>query len=593
MTKYIVGKNPCKRCRKNGRDTSGNNFHYYGEGLGGYCHACFYTELSDEQKEQKGIDKYEYQDSEVSTKEIITPEEIEAIKEYTGTSGKGQRGITDETYKAYACRFKYNEETAEVVEHYYPYTQDYKAAGFKVRSTPVKDFYSVGKIGKNSELFGQWKWKDHQAKYVLLCAGEIDAMSAFQMLENYRVGKGSDFDATPVVSSAIGESGSFKQVQLQYAWLNQAQRIVVCYDNDDAGREAVKKLVDVLPKNKMFVMKLTLKDANEYLTKGKEKQFLRAFFDAVPYSPDGIVGSSSLGQKIREAAAIPKIPLPPFMHKVQKAMAAGIPLGVIVNLGSASGTGKSTIADECAYFWVFNSPHKIGVLSLESDSGQYGTKILSRHVGRKIDLIESVEDKLSFLNSPEVLRREEELWKQPDGTDRWHLIEDRDGGLESIKSLIMELIVSCECKVIIIDPLQDLMDGLSNEEQAVFQRWMKGILKSHGVTFININHTRKTPQGGKQGSTGADLHEEDFLGSSSIFKSAACNLLFTRNKEADEDLEKNTTYMKMTKCRWSGNTGMVGQYYYDNATHTLYDKDDWLGLKGMSFGSETFKPNKA
>lgn len=573
---HKVGKNPCPRCRANGKDKSGNNFEYYGEGLGGWCFSCGYTILSDERKEELGIGKWEYNDEEVMTKEIITKEELEEIKSYTSTQGKGQRGITDETYKAYACRFKYDETTGEVAEVFYPYTQDYVAAGYKVRKTPVKDFYSVGKIGKNSELFGQWKWKDTHGKYVLLCAGELDALSAYQILENYRQGKNSDFDPTPVVSSAIGETGSYKQVQLQYAWLNQFDRIIVCYDNDAAGKEAVKNLVDVLPKGKMFVMKISLKDANKYLEEKKEKQFLRAFFDAPAYSPDGIVGSGSLGSKVREAALVPKIPLPPFMHKVQKQMAGGIPLGVIVNLGSASGTGKSTFIDEIVYYLVFESPHRVGVLSLESDAGQYGTKVLSRHMGRKIDLIESVEEKIAYLDSPDVLAKEQELWKLPDGADRWHLIDDRDGGLESVKNLIMELIISCGCKVIIIDPLQDLMDGLPNEEQAVFQRWMKGLVKSHMVTFVNINHTRKTPSGGKQGSTGAELHEEDFQGSSSIFKSAACNLLFTRNKEADNEVDKNTTLMKMTKCRWTGATGISGAYYYDNESHTLHDKDDWL-----------------
>jgi archaellum biogenesis ATPase FlaH len=576
---YVIGKNSCPfpKCG------SSDGFHWYGEGKGGFCYSCSKSVLSDDRKAELAINNYEYDDKEVMTKDIITQDELFDLKEYTGTFGKGQRGITDETYKAYACRFKYSEETSEITEVFYPYTEGYKAAGFKVRKTPVKEFYSVGKIGKNSELFGQWKWKDHSAKYVLLCAGEVDAMSAFQMLEDYRKSKGGDYDSTPVVSSAIGESGSYKQVQLQYNWINQAQRCIVCYDNDDAGREAIKKLVDVIPKGKMFVMNLSLKDANEYLMKGKEKQFLRAFFDAPAYSPDGILGSGGLGQAVRAAAETPKIPLPPFMHRVQKQMAGGIPLGVIVNLGSASGTGKSTFSDEIVYFLIFNSPYKVGVLSLESDAGNYGTKVLSRHVGRKIDLIESVEEKIAFLDSPEVLAKEETLWKLPDGTDRWFLIDDRDGGIESVKKLIMELVISCECKLILIDPLQDLTDGLTNDEQAVFQRWMKGLVKSHGVTFLNINHTRKTPSGGKQGSTGADLHEEDFQGSSSIFKSAACNLLFSRNKEATEDIEKNTTLMKMTKCRWTGSTGMSGEYYYNNSTHTLHDKLDWLEANPSSF----------
>lgn len=568
---FVEGKQACPfpKCG------SSDGFHWYGKGNGGFCYSCQKSILSDERKAELGVDVYEYDDKEVMTKELITEDELTAVKGYTGIRGMDQRGITDETYKAYAVRFKYDEESGDVAEHFYPYTEGYKAAGFKVRKVPVKDFYSVGRIGKNSELYGQWKWKEHQAKYVLICAGEIDAMSAFQMLENYRKTKGSDFDATPVVSSAIGESGSYKQIQQQYEWLNQAQRCVVCYDNDDAGREAVKKLVNVIPKGKMFVMKLTLKDANEYLVKGKEKQFLRAFFDAPAYSPDGIVGSGSLSAKIREEASIPKIPLPPFMHRVQKQMAGGIPLGRIVNLGSASGTGKSTFIDEMIYYWIFNSPHRIGILSLEADGAQMGTKLLSRHLGRKIDLIESVEEKLAYLDSAAVLVAEEELLKLPDGTDRFHLIEDRDGGLESIKELIMELIVSCECKVVCIDPLQDLMDGLTNEVQSVFQRWLKGLVKSHNITFININHVRKSQQGGKQGSTGGDLHEEDFQGSSSIFKSAACNLLFSRNKESEDPIEKNTTYMKMTKCRWTGSTGMSGAYYYDNSSHTLHDKEDW------------------
>lgn len=571
----MATKEACPRCQAKGNDSSGDNLINYGEGMGSYCFSCGYSVMSDARKAELGVDKYEYDDKEVMTKELITPSELEQVKGYTGTQGHGQRGITDETYKAYAVRFKYDEESGDVVEHFYPYTEGYKAAGFKVRKVPVKDFYSVGRIGKNSELYGQWKWKEHQAKYVLLCAGEVDAMSAFQMLENYRKSKDGDF-VVPVVSSAIGESGSYKQIQQQYAWLDQATRIVVCYDNDDAGKDAVKKLVDVIPKGKMFVMKLSLKDANEYLTKGKEKQFVSAFFSATAYSPDGIIGSDGLMDSILEQVQIPKIPLPPFMHRVQKQMAGGIPLQTITCLGSASGTGKSTFIDEMVYYWVFNSPHKVGILSLESDGSQYGIKMLSRHVGRKIDLIESVEEKLEFLNQPEVAQAADQLFKNDDGTPRWYLIEERDGGLESVKSLIMQLVIQCGCRVICVDPVQDLLEGTSNEEQGLFMKWLKGMVKSHSCSFVLINHVRKSTGGQKANSTGADIHEEDFAGSSTLFKSAACNLLFTRNKEADEELEKNTTYMKMSKCRWTGNTGMSGQYYYDNSEHKLYDKQDWL-----------------
>ncbi len=578
----MATKEACPKCQSKGLDTSQDNLINYGEGQGKYCFSCGYSVMSNKRREELGVDNYEYDDREIMTKEIITDEEIEAIKEYTGVKGQNSRGITDETYKAYACRFKYNETSGDVEEVFYPYTQDYKAAGYKVRKTPIKDFYSVGKIGKNSELFGQWKWKEHNSRDVLLCAGELDTLAAHQMLENYRKSKNGDF-VTPVVSSAIGESGSYKQVQLQYEWLDKATRVIVCYDNDEAGKEAVKKLVGVLPKNKMYVMRLSLKDAQEYLEKGKEKQFISAFFSAPAYSPDGIVGSGELMASIKEQAAIPKIPLPSFMHKVQKQMAGGIPLGVMCNLASASGTGKSTFIDEIVYYLIFNSPHKVGVITLESDKAQYGIKMLSRHVGQKIDLIESVEDKLAFLESESTEAAATELFKMPDGSDRFKIIEDRDGGLSSIKALIMELIIACDCKVIICDPISDLTEGLANEEQASFCKWMKGVLKSHGVTFLNVCHVRKSSGNQKANSTGADMHEEDIFGSGSLIKSSACNLLFTRNKEADDEVERNTTYMKMSKCRWSGVTGMSGQYYYDNTVHKLYDKDDWLMANPVSF----------
>ena len=40
-------------------------------------------------------------------------------------------------------------------------------------------------------------------------------------------------------------------------------------------------------------------------------------------------------------------------------------------------------------------PHMIGIVSLESDSGQYGIKILSRHISNKIELLES-DDAMHF-----------------------------------------------------------------------------------------------------------------------------------------------------------------------------------------------------
>lgn len=568
----------CPRCARNGKDTAKDNLQVYGEGQGAYCHSCTFTILSDEERANRGIDDEDEEDELVATREPITDEENAQIKGYTGLKSKGWRGIDDETNKFFGVRYTYDDETGEPDAQYVPTTIDGKLVGYKVRTFP-KDFSGpVGVVGKDCDLVGQFRFPNG-GRTVVIVGGEVDQLSAYQMLADYQSSKG--YEAVPVVSPTVGETGCVKQIQAQYEWFNKFDKIIIGMDNDAAGEVALHKLAKVLPKNKVYVAKWSKKDPNAMLTSGMEKQFVNDYFKAKPYTPDGIVGSSGLGDKIREAAGMKKIPLPPFMHKLQQMMAGGFPLKTIINLGSASGTGKSTIVDEMTYFWIFNSPYKVGIVTLESDSGQYGTKLLSRHVGRKIDLIEDETDKLAYLDTPYVTEKEKELYFMPDGTDRFYLIEDRDGGLDSMKAKIEELIIACGCQLIILDPLQDILDGMSNEEQAVFLKWMKGMLKSHDVTFINVNHVRKSGGGQKANSTGADLFEEDMQGSSSIFKSGACNLLFTRNKEAEDEIERNTTKMKASKIRWTGKTGVAGEYYYSNETHTMWDKTDWLSKNGV------------
>ena len=573
-------KGACVRCQSEGRDRSGDNAHYYGldengKHKGCHCFSCGFSIPSEEHMEKSGF-VYEYNEEFDNMGSLFNNEIHNQIKSETGVDTKGYRGIRTDISKWFGVRYQYSEEDGSVVKSLYPCTKNYEITGYKVRNHP-KDFRgAIGEVGADCDLFMQFRFKTHSG-IILIVGGEIDALSSFQMLKDAQ--KDNRFDPVAVVSSTIGETSAAKQVQKQYEWFSSAKKIIVAMDSDEAGKRATEAIVEVLPKGRVHVMSLRYKDPNEYLMNGKVNEFISDFWAAKPYTPGNVVGSSSLSEKIMEAATLEKIPLPPFMHKVQKLMAGGIPLSKIVNLGSFSGAGKSTIADECVYFWAFNSPYKIGVVSLESDAGEYGTKLLSRHIGRKIDLISDVSEKVEFLKSEFVQRKQEELFYK-DGQDRFMLIDERDGGLESLKKQVDNLVIKCDCKVIILDPLQDILDGLSNVDQAVFMKWQKGLVKSHKVTFININHVRKSSGGSQANSTGASIHEEDFSGSSSIFKSAACNLLFTRNKEAECPIERNTTIMKMTKCRWTGRTDpSAGKYFYDNETHTLYDFDDYMGQR--------------
>ena len=571
MDGYRVGKNPCPSCG------SSDALHWYGEGDGAFCFSCGYSILSDAKREELGLNDYVYEEG-VMTKECITKEEVEKLKGYTGTDGKGSRKITNETYKAYATRFKYSEMDGEVVETYYPYFENGVVSGFKVRIANPKDFRSTGKIGKDSDLFGQWKWKNGGGKYVVLCAGEVDCMSAYQMLEDYRKSRGSDFDAIPCVSSGIGESGSYKQVQKHYEWINSYERVVVVYDQDDAGHKAVEKLAEVIPKGKMFVVTLPLKDVNEMLDKGKEKQFIRCFYDAKPYTPTGVVGSSQLYEAILEEAKVKKLEFPPFMAKLNDMTAGGVSLGTIGTISASTGQGKSSIVNECVFHWLFNSPHKIGVVSMEQNKGQYGELMLSRYLKKKLGKM-NPEEKLVYLQTPEVVAAQKDLFINDDGVDRWMVVDDRDGDVDSLKDAIEKLIIACNCKVVVIDTISDMFDGLSTDEQAVLMKWQKSIVNRYNVAIINISHQRKAASGEKDGGQGAMGNESSLHGTSTLIKSSAWILMLARDKMSEDPVTRNTTRLGLPKNRGAGETGDAGSLYYDNITHTLHDLDEWMSKK--------------
>ena len=592
MIEYVVGKNPCPRCRRNGRDAAGNNYHHYGDGLGGHCFSCGYTVPSDEHKEEMGWEDDE-EEEEVVTREAITAEQNEEIKGYTSTKGKGYRGIRDETNKFFGVRYAYDEETGEPCKQYFPTTINGKLVGYRTRVFP-KDFSNpIGKVGKEVDMVGEFRFTNHK-RICMIVGGETKLLNTYQMLRDYQEERGKEeYESVAVVCSTLGEGGAWKQVQARYEFFNQFEKIIVCLDADEAGREGAEKICKVLPKGRAFLMSMRYKDADDYVKAGKEKEFIQDWWNAKPWTPSGIIGSGDLSARVREEISTEKVPFPPFMKEMNEMTAGGISLGKIVNLTSGSGIGKTTWVDTMIYHWIFNSPHKIGVVSMELNAGQYGLSMLSRHIGRKISNIQSREEQRKFLEQEWVKEKERELYFHEDGSHRWHLVDDRDGSLDEIKALIEQLIISMDVKVIILDVLSDILDGLSNEEQALFMKWQKSIVKRYGVTFFNVNHTKKNTGGGSA-SRGGMPDEEDIIGSSTIYKSASINLLLQRDKMAENEIDRNTTKAFLSKNRDNGVTGPAGEFMYDNETHQLVNKVDWLAKQppvDFEKKEEGFKPN--
>lgn len=517
------------------------------------------------------ISEEEKQERKTMSKELITAEENEELKSKTKLSGANYRGISDEVLKFYGCRTEFDDD-GDVHARYYPYTIEGELSGYKVRKHPKIFGGNIGNTGKDCQMYGQFRFASG-GKYLLIVEGEEDCHAAYQMFLEYSRSKDSEF-VTAVVSVGQGVA-SHKQVAANYEFFNKFDNIVLGLDADEAGSEGIEKIVAALPKGKVKIATWNkkLKDPNNYLEEGQQKLFIRDFYAAEAYVPVGVVGSSHLYDRMLQKSGQPKVPFPPLLEELNKMFVGGLSLGYIINIASDTGVGKTTIVNELIYYWIFHSPHKVGILSMELDDAQYAEVMLSRHIEKKLALMPD-DQKKDFIRTDGFKKASDELFKNEDGSDRFFLVDDRDGSVEDLQNAIEQLIIGANCKVIVIDVLQDVLDGLSNEEQAVFMKWAKSMIKSHGVLFIFINHKRKSTAGE---SGGVGMNESDIHGSSTIIKSAGVNILMGRDKMSSDDIIRNTTVLGVSKNRMCGLTGPAGALYYVNEEHKLYNFNEYFG----------------
>lgn len=563
----------------------------YADGGGAHCFSCSYTEMSEDYKEQLdskqsksknrvkstiGKDMEQLSNEVKSNKPVITEEETKAIKDNTSIAGNDFRSIRDDTYKVFGVRHGYAEDTGEVVEQYYPVTQDGQLVGWKIREVP-KNFRSKGRTGADCELFMAFKF-NRGGKYVVICEGEVCSLSAYQMLKDYNTKRGSDFEIA-VVSPTTG-ANSQKQIANNYKFLDKFDNIILAMDNDKAGQDAIEKIIPVLPKGKVKIMSLRFKDHNEYLEKGKEKEYVNDFYAAKPYVPVGVLASTGIYERMLEQVLQEKIELPPVFSKLNNMLGGGLTLGHAYTCSGVTGGGKTSLTNEMIYHWIFNSPYMVGIVSLELSASQYGEALLSRHLQNKIAKMKPSE-KMEFLKSDKVREAAKELFERPDGTPRFMLVDDRDSSLEQLQETIEEMVICSGVRLVVVDPWTDIgVDGLTIDEQAVAMKWIKSMIKSHNSSFFLINHVRKFQSGQKDQSAGAMISEADIIGSSTIAKSSSANILLVRDKMNEDNVIRNTTRIFLSKNRLLSETGPAGAVYYDADHHTLHELDGWMEENG-------------
>lgn len=582
-----VGKTACPKCREEGNDTSGDNLKIFqdedGSPAGAYCFACDYKVLPDNFDPSKynsgeNLEKQKERKLSKIEKNKITKEENEEVKSITFFPDR-HRAIKKNTFRAYGVRFS-QDENDKLLEQFYPNTKDGQLVGYKIRTLP-KDFSQapIGVFNDQCDMFGSHLAEKCSKHSIVIAGGENDALAGYQMLLDYQKQNGkTNYDPTLVVSSCVGEGSAYKQIRANYEFFSQYKKIIVALDNDAAGRKGVEKILRILPKNKVFIMNMRHGDCHEYLEKGDQSGFISDFFNARPYTPEGVYCAADLYNEALDFVSQSRISLPDFMVEVNDKLCGGVVRGSIVIVAGGTSSGKTTINDQMTAEWIMNSDERICVLSLEASAGQYSTNLLSYASGIRFAKIRNQEDRVAMMMSKKAVEASDRLYKRDDEQRLW-VIDDRGAELNHVQDRVEEIVKSMGVTMLIIDVTSDLLDGLSLSEAQDHMSWQKKFTKETGVTIVNVVHLRKTASGNKSYSQGALPTEDDLMGTSSLQKSASLIILIGRDKLHDDEIIRNSPVIIIPKNRGVGDTGKAGALYYIGDEHKLVNFKEHHGME--------------
>lgn len=209
-----------------------------------------YAEAIRQAKEFLGVQEDEHSLTQVAREAYIKPRKDKAkgFDEFSPAYSymTSDRRIMPEVLDKYrVC------ETKDGKAIVFPFIENGEAVMLKyldVERVNGKKVINAEKCGKPC-LFGKNTVSDKSSS-IIICEGEIDAMSWACW----------GFEA---VSVPMGVANS-KWIDLDWNWLERFDTIYLNFDNDKPGKDAAKKVVERLGRERCYMVELPTKDMNEY-----------------------------------------------------------------------------------------------------------------------------------------------------------------------------------------------------------------------------------------------------------------------------------------------------------------------------------------
>jgi twinkle protein len=528
-----IRKEPCPRCRESGHDRKGDNLGVFDDGHV-YCYKCGH-----------------YANGNGVTTNVVEHRE-KGNFEMSGVAGPiKDRRISQRIVEKFGVTLEY--KGTDIVKHHYPYynRDTGKMSGVKTRIVNNKTFPYQGD-SSNLALFGQHLYGEG-GRAVTITEGEIDAMAVSEMFD----GK------WPVVSIRTGAAGAKTDIKNNLEWLESFESIVLCFDNDDAGSKALDQVLPLFSHGKAKVVKLPLKDAGEMLVQGKLQEFTRAWWDAKPYKPSGLINGADLYDRIINSPIVESVPYPWSCLNI---LTHGFRPKELVTFTSGSGMGKSQVTRELSHYLLRQTSDNIGIMALEESVDLTGKGIMS---------IEANLPLPTLRNDPDIPKSDHIKWfNMTLGTGRFTLMEHFGStGEDNLLSKLRYMIKGTDCKWVIIDHLSIIVsDQENNDERKAIDSIMtkfRTIVEETGVGIFLVSHLKRPD--GKAHEDGGKISLGQLRGSAAIAQLSDMVIGLERDQQHEDLTIRNTTTVRVLKNRYSGETGPACYLLYDRDTGRMVE----------------------
>ncbi len=251
-------------------------------------------------KDFNGGDKGDLLDLWAASRQIPLKQAYEEVKKYLGIPEDSGVSFTAHKKKIYTIPLYRPDEPKEVYEYLqskrglqknilemfhvkqrgqnivFNYFRDKKLTYVKYLGLARPNGKKLISIEKECEptLYG-WDTISPDARHITICEGEIDCMS----LRQYGVNANA-------LSVPMGAS-NLQWIENDFERIDRYDKYYLCLDNDEAGREGVKKIIARLGREKCYIVTLPHKDANDCLLKGISQTVIhQCFKDAKSLDPE-------------------------------------------------------------------------------------------------------------------------------------------------------------------------------------------------------------------------------------------------------------------------------------------------------------------